>query len=97
MKSLFILSKSPFMYPETASTLKLVSRGDAILLIHDAVVILKHAPQHLWETLESLAGKEVHLYALEEDCEARGIESNVPKVTYDDFIDLIIDFDRVVH
>ncbi len=97
MNTLFILSKSPFMHPQTASTLKLASKGDGVLLIHDAVVILKHAPQRLWEALESLVGKGVHLYALEEDCEARGIESDIPKVTYDGFVDLITDFDRVVH
>lgn len=97
MNTLFILSKSPFMHAETASTLKLVSKGDAVLLIHDAVVGLKDAPQNFRQTLESLVGKEVHLYALEEDCEARGIGSDIPKVTYDGFVDLITRFDRVVH
>jgi tRNA 2-thiouridine synthesizing protein B len=97
MNTLFILSKSPFMHPETASMLKLVSKGDAILLIHDAVVILKHAPQQVRDALESLLGKEVHLYALEEDCDARGIKSDVRKVNYDGFVDLITRFDKVVH
>ena len=97
MKTLFILSKSPFMHPEAASTLKLASKGDAILFIHDAVVALKHAPRYFSEALESLAGKEVHLYALEEDCEARGIESSIANVTYERLVDLIADSKRVVH
>jgi sulfur relay protein TusB/DsrH len=94
--TLFIISKSPFLHTEAANALELVSEGDTILLIHDAVVALKHAPDDFWTALESLAGKKVNLYALEEDCEARGIVSDDALVNYDGFVDLIVSADKVV-
>lgn len=96
MKTLFIISKSPFQHPEVTSTLNLVSEGDTILLIHDAVFALKHMPDDFWNGLESLVGKKVNLYALAEDCEARGIESDDAMVDYDGFIELIAAADKVV-
>ncbi|MDE1165262.1 MAG: sulfurtransferase complex subunit TusB [Pseudomonas sp.] len=89
MATLHVLSHSPFADNRLASCLRLLGDNDAILLTGDAVYALLPgtAPR------QQLEGKKV--FALDEDLQARAIDTDVPHVDYPGFVQLTLDYDKV--
>jgi tRNA 2-thiouridine synthesizing protein B len=80
---LFIINKSPFSSKSFQSCLRFATSNDTILFIEDGVLAVKSG-----ET-EKAEEKGITLYALKSDLKARGIESAVPTVDYEGFVDLV--------
>ncbi len=80
---LFILNKSPFASKSLDSCLKVAQNGDTLLLIEDGVLAVKSGE------LEKAKEREIRVYALRADVEARGVTSSVPVVDYEGFVDLV--------
>lgn len=93
MATLHVLSASPFTDHRLNSCLRLLGPGDGLLLCGEAVQALRPGT----ELAARLAGLEPkHLYALAEDCEARGLEAQAAKlVDYPAFVELSLAYDRV--
>lgn len=68
MSTLHLVNRSPFSSRTLESLEKALTEGDAVLLIEDGVYGV------LCDALASL-GARARLYALEEDCSARGLEA----------------------
>jgi len=90
MSTLHIVSSSPFQTHALQSALKVVLKGDAILLIENGVYAAVDGP----EMAQMLAGAadSSRVYALEEDLNARALPSlakHVIKVGYTDFVQLV--------
>lgn len=100
MSYLFILYKSPMVCETTKKSLEviesLVELGFKvdILLLSDSVVALYS--RELIPKLHALKEKNVKVYALKEDLEARGLEARIAiPITYRDVISLIEDHEKV--
>ena len=88
MSTLHVLSHSPFSDTRLDSCLRILGRGDALLLCGDAV----YALQQQSSTLEDKT-----VFALEEDLQARNIEcpQGAVAIDYPAFVDLSIQYDKV--
>lgn len=80
---LFIICKSPFASRSLDSCLQIADTGDTILFIEDGVFAAT------LKNLEKVAERGIALYALKADVEARGIQSLIPVVDYEGFVDLV--------
>ncbi|HEI8868959.1 TPA: sulfurtransferase complex subunit TusB [Serratia odorifera] len=84
---LFTLSRSPLQC-DLPALLRLISSGDALLLLQDGVLaaLAGSAP------LDLLLNAPISLYALEDDLSARGlsgyISHNVTVIGYNQFVEL---------
>lgn len=90
MSTLHIVSSSPFQTRALQSALKVVLKGDAILLIENGVYAAVDGP----EMTQMFAGATdiLMVYALEEDLNARALPSlgkHVIKASYTDFVLLV--------
>ncbi|NIP74116.1 MAG: sulfurtransferase complex subunit TusB [Gammaproteobacteria bacterium] len=94
---LHTVNKSPFERNTLASCLKHAKPGSSILLIEDGVYAVSRGTQFS-ETIEQ-AMKEITIYALRPDLEARGIQDRVVDgvelVGYDGFVDLVEQNERI--
>jgi tRNA 2-thiouridine synthesizing protein B len=79
---LFIVNKSPFNSKSLDSCLKVAKKGDTILLIEDGVYAVG-------THLEKAIKKQIAVYALQADLEARGLKSSIPIVDYSGFVRLV--------
>ncbi|MBU7013706.1 MAG: sulfurtransferase complex subunit TusB [Theionarchaea archaeon] len=80
---LFIINKSPFTSRSFESCVSIAGTDDIILLIEDGVyAVLSDVIQHAQQ-------KDITLYALKADLEARGIQTHLPVVDYGGFVDLV--------
>lgn len=95
MAVLHILSHSPFADSRLSSCLRVLSKGDAVLLSGDAVYALQPASTTLLALQGMTAG--VSLYALQEDLLARGLAlpERAQAVDYPAFVQLCADYDKV--
>lgn len=71
MDTLFILSKSPWARRDMDEWVGRVGPADGLLLIQDAVLALRGAPERVSRGFRALEGR---LFALEADLAARGID-----------------------
>lgn len=94
MKTLHVLSSSPFSDDRLSSCLRLLGNGDGLLLCGDATYAVQTGTQHA-EALAALQG--VALYALDEDIQARGLKpaADIQQVDYSGFVALACQFSKV--
>ncbi len=96
MSTLFTIKDSWFNRPALYEQLAFSAPGDAILLLQDAVLALQ-SPISLASFLAKCLRVNVSVYALEEDCQLRGIINAYPDiglVDYAGFVDLTVKYDK---
>ena len=96
MGILYIVHRSPFQRNEVILDLQLTKQGDGVLFIQDGVLIAKGIPAHIKELYEQKEKEGVKYYFLEEDLQARGIETDKTKVNYEGVVDLLAEYEKVV-
>ncbi len=86
---LYTISTSPF-YCDFAALSRLLRADDEVLLIQDAVLAASHSSQYL----ALIQQKNVKVFALREDVEARGLQNilstEVPQLSYLEFVRLTV-------
>lgn len=94
MKTLHVLSSSPFSDDRLSSCLRLLASGDGLLLCGDATYATQPGNSHA-EALAALQG--VALYVLAEDIQARGLEpaAAIEQIDYPRFVALACAFSKV--
>ncbi|MDV9034382.1 sulfurtransferase complex subunit TusB [Pseudomonas sp. RAC1] len=94
MKTLHVISHSPFGDSRLTSCLRLLGTQDALLLCGDATYALK-ADSEPFRALRS-ADLEGRLFALDEDLQARAICGEPAQaVDYPAFVELSLHYDKV--
>ncbi|MFI8482783.1 sulfurtransferase complex subunit TusB [Pseudomonas sp. NPDC078700] len=95
MPTLHVLSDSPFTDASLSSCLRLLGDADGLLLCGDAVYALQADTEQL-QALE-LIPDTIQLYALEEDVEARSIDTpaRAKVIGYPEFVRLSMQFAKV--
>ncbi len=99
-KILYLVSRSPFLRAELASTLRLVRPGDGLVFLQDGVVAVASLPIGLWDQVRELAANGTTIYALKEDLDARAVPSNrigAQVVDYDGLLGLFRQYPLIVH
>lgn len=93
MATLHVISSSPFTDTRLGSCLRTLGPEDGLLLCGAAVQALRPgtvAAQQLGQLAST------HLYALNEDCEAHGVEHfQAQGIDYPQFVELSLTYDRV--
>ncbi|MFJ2327209.1 sulfurtransferase complex subunit TusB [Pseudomonas sp. NPDC087690] len=93
MSTLHVLSHSPFGDDRLSSCLRLIGSADALLLSGDAVYALQPGTA----PFSALQTRQIKLFVLAEDAQARAIE--VPEwaevIDYPAFVELSIHHDKV--
>ncbi|SHM79757.1 sulfurtransferase complex subunit TusB [Phytopseudomonas punonensis] len=94
MKTLHVISSSPFSDDRLSSCLRLLGSDDGLLLCGDATYATQPGSSHA-EALAALQG--VSLYALDEDIQARGLKPAVAieRIDYPRFVALACEFSKV--
>ncbi|TWE00881.1 tRNA 2-thiouridine synthesizing protein B [Pseudomonas sp. AG1028] len=94
MKTLHVLSSSPFSDDRLSSCLRLLGNSDGLLLCGDATYAVRPGTNHA-EALAALQGAA--LYALAEDIQARGLKPavDIQQVDYPGFVALACQFSKV--
>lgn len=98
MSTLFTVTESLFNRPSLYEQLAFASNGDAVLLIQDAVLALQ-SPIALASFLAKCEFQGISVFALTEDCELRGIDSQyqaVSLIDYSGFVSLVMDHEKQV-
>ncbi|MGF6392063.1 sulfurtransferase complex subunit TusB [Pseudomonas plecoglossicida] len=94
MPTLHVISHSPFGDDRLDSCLRLLGSDDALLLCGDAVYALRDGSDT--RRLLQAANLDQRLFALDEDLQARAIESDLAKpVDYRAFVGLSLHYDKV--
>ncbi|NLZ79883.1 MAG: sulfurtransferase complex subunit TusB [Gammaproteobacteria bacterium] len=96
MTTLHILNTSPTASTQFSSCLRLISAGDAILLTGEAVQALRDGS--VGAQALSSTNALCRLYALEDDVQARGIDTThigVTVIDYPAFVALCVEHTRV--
>lgn len=96
MSNLFTISKSWHDATWLYEQLAYACEGDGILLLQDGVLAMQSKT-----TLDSFVAKclamNIQVFALEDDCEIRGIENQyaeIKLISYGDFVDLTCQFNK---
>ncbi len=87
---LYTVNKSPLMFGNLKSALRIAPPGDPILLYEDGVYAAAGAAAS--EALIRQALKDHRVYALRADLEARGLTSlidGIEPIDYDGFVELV--------
>jgi tRNA 2-thiouridine synthesizing protein B len=87
---LYTVNKSPLMFGNLNSLLRIAPPGDPILLYEDGVYAAARATAS--EALVKQALKDHPVYALRADLEARGLTSlidGIELIDYEDFVQLV--------
>ena len=95
---LHMVNKSPFERTGLAACLRYARKGDAVLLYEDGVIAARHASAA--QTGIDGALKELKLFVLGPDLEARGIAADsvlkgIEIIDYGGFVDLVADNDPI--
>ena len=94
---LHTINKSPFEHGTFETCLKFAKQGSAVLLIEDGVYAAAKDTIVSKQVQEAL--KNVSIYALKPDVEARGMQNRVMDgvrlVDYEGFVDLVVEHDAV--
>lgn len=96
MSTLFTVSQSWFNRAALYEQCAFASRGDAILLMQDAVLALQ-SPVALASFVAKCDRGGIAVYALQEDCRLRGIESRssqIEQISYAGFVDLVVKYEK---
>lgn len=96
MTTLHILNASPSTATQLKSCLRVVSSGDGIVLCGEAVQALRPGSAAAEQLLA--CQQTYHLYALQEDVQARAIDTTMVSVAlldYPAFVALCVDYARV--
>ena len=96
MKTLYIISNSPLMRTEAMLPFKLADESDGILLIQNGVVLSNAVPDMLARNFESAKSKGVKIFVCKEDLLARGLKTVFQEASYDEIIDLLAKYERIV-
>ncbi len=96
MKTLYIISRSPFMRLETNLPFLIADKDDAILLIQNGVIFCKSQPEHIKKDIRLAKERGVKLYVCKEDLEVRGLSPSCQPVSYEEIIDLFEKYSRIV-
>ncbi|WP_263263805.1 sulfurtransferase complex subunit TusB [Pseudomonas sp. RIT-PI-S] len=92
MATLHVVSSSPFTDSRLSSCLRTLGPDDGLLLCGEAVQGLRTGSP-VAQRLHELSAQ---LYALSEDCQARGLlDPAVRRVDYPAFVELSLAYDRV--
>lgn len=89
MSTLFTVTKSWFDLPSLYEQIGYAAQGDSILLIQDAVLAL-HSPVALASFTAKAQLRGVQVFALEEDCQIRGIENKYDLVKCIDYAAFVV-------
>ena len=96
MKTLYIISRSPFLRKEGKLPFELADDSDGILLIQNGVLLCNATPEWMKDIVDRAVSSNVKIYACKEDVEARGISSSkFDLLSYDEIIDLFEKYDRI--
>ncbi len=94
---LHTINKSPFEHGTFETCLKFAKQGSAVLLIEDGVYAAARDTAVSKQVQEAL--KNVSIYALKPDVEARGMQNRVMDgvrlVDYEGFVDLVVEHNAV--
>ena len=94
---LHTVNKSPFENRTLETCLRFALQGSAVLLIEDGVYAVAQGSAVSGQVQEAM--KNVSIYALKPDVEARGIQNRVMDgvrlVDYGGFVDLVAEHDAV--
>ncbi len=94
---LHTINKSPFEHNTFETCLKFVHKGSTVLLIEDGVYAAAKGTAVSKRVEEAL--KNVSIYALRPDVEARGMQNRVMDgvrlVDYEGFVDLVVEHNAV--
>ncbi|MPT01840.1 MAG: sulfurtransferase complex subunit TusB [Pseudomonas sp.] len=94
MTTLHVIAHSPFGDDRLNSCLCLLGAGDGLLLCGDAVYALRPGSEP-YAALQA-SGLGQRLFALEEDLQARALDSDLAKpVDYPAFVALSLEYDKV--
>ena len=97
MSMLHTVNKSPFEKESMKSCLRLSADGSSILLIEDGIYAALEGTTFSDSIKEAMKSKKV--YALQEDINARGVQSKlmdgVELVDYAGFVNLVTQHDKV--
>ena len=96
MKTLYMITQSPYKRFEGALPFKLADKEDAILLIQDGVLLCQSCPPCYKEAVANAKARGVKMYSCQEDIVARGVVSKCTNLNYDEIVDLIFAYERVV-
>jgi len=96
MKTLYILSHSPFQRTDYRLALELADENDAVLLIQNGVYLCGSITGCPVKIVEDAEKRGVKFFGLKEDLDARGIKSRWPVVDYKDAVELIFKYERTV-
>ncbi|QAY87011.1 sulfurtransferase complex subunit TusB [Pseudomonas arsenicoxydans] len=93
MSTLHVLSHSPFGDDRLTSCLRVIGANDALLLTGDAVYALQPGTA----PFNALNARQLKLFALAEDAQARALEipDAVKAIDYPAFVELSIHYDKV--
>lgn len=97
MTTLHIVNAAPAHNTQLSSCLRVLAENDAVLLCGEAVQALRSGSAAAQQLLDS--EQKHHLYALEEDVQARGIDTAqlpVTLVDYPAFVGLTLEYARVM-
>jgi len=94
---LHTVNKSPFDFNTFHTCLRFARQGSAVLLIEDGVYAAVRDTSVSKDVQEAM--KQVSIYALKSDLEARGMQNRVMDgvrlVDYEGFVDLVVEHDAV--
>ena len=96
MKTLYIISQSPYQRMETLFPFKIADKDDAVLLLQNGVLLCKSVPSCVADDFHRAIVRGVKIYGLKEDFEARGITPQCDVVDYKGAIKLFEQYDRTV-
>jgi len=97
MSTLYCLSHAPGADPFQLRLLSLVKEDDGILLIEDGVYAAMPGITQIHDELAQIQTRGNAVYASAPDIEARGVLTKLPTVDYPGIIDLMIQYERIVH
>ncbi len=97
MPTLFVLSHAPHTDPLEGRRLDMARKGDAVVLIEDAVYAAGAVRTPLGPRLKEAVARGISLHVLGPDLQARGVQTDLNVVDYDGLVDLIATYDRSVH
>ncbi|MGK0375942.1 MAG: sulfur relay protein TusB/DsrH [Arenicella sp.] len=98
MSTLFVLNRSWHDSVWLFEQLAFARPGDSIVLIEDAVLALQ-SPINLGSFSAKCASMKISVYALQDDCQLRGINNqyrSISMIDYLSYVNLVVQHDKQV-
>jgi sulfur relay protein TusB/DsrH len=96
MKTLYVISRSPFMRHECNLYFRLADESDGILFIQDGVLLASAIPEPIELVVAECRARGTRFYFCTEDLAARGIQTDYEKVDYDAIVQLFETYKKVI-